>query len=125
MLLASFLSIARDARYGYNKMNWAFVSYHPTNTDVDDHYMTIACMVYVDGQLFNLVFYHHFIISSSDDESDCDTDILMASTTFINEHNESQLPKFRGLTKPRKANLKRNRLGGHLRYLLDLRKAML
>jgi hypothetical protein len=87
--------------------------------------MTIACILCVDGQYLNLVFYHHFIVSPPDNESDCDTDILMAPTTFINEHNESQLPKFRGLTKPRKANLKCNRLGGHFRYLLGLRKAML
>jgi hypothetical protein len=41
-------------------------------------------------------YYYDTFIDTSSDESDGDTDILMAAATFIHEHNESQLTRHRG-----------------------------
>jgi hypothetical protein len=64
-------------------------------------------------------YYYDTFIDTSSDESDGDTDILKAAATFIHEHNESQLPRHRGLVPGRAANLERNREAGHVQLCND------
>jgi hypothetical protein len=64
-------------------------------------------------------YYYDTFIDTSSDESDGDTDILMAAATFIHEHNESQLPRHRGSVPGRAPNLERNREAGHVQLYND------
>jgi hypothetical protein len=56
-------------------------------------------------------FYKNVIESSSNEEADDDTELMMAATMLRHEHTSR--PVYRGSVKGRKANVKRNRERGH------------
>jgi hypothetical protein len=64
-------------------------------------------------------FYKHVIDTSSDSDSDDGTEILMVAATLIHEHNERQMPRFGGSTRPHMSNLKRDQEGGHVQLYKD------
>jgi hypothetical protein len=61
------------------------------------------------------MFYKSVIESSSDEESDDDFELIMATAALIYEQNSRP----RGSTKPRRANIKRNREKGHYQLYRD------
>jgi hypothetical protein len=62
-------------------------------------------------------FYKNVIESSSNEEADDDTELMMAATMLLHEHTSR--PVYRGSVKGRKANVKRNRERGHYQLYRD------
>jgi hypothetical protein len=63
------------------------------------------------------MFYKNVIESSSDEESNDDSELMIAATMLLYEHTSR--PVYRGSFKGRKASVKRNRGKGHYQLYLD------
>jgi len=58
-------------------------------------------------------FYNHVLCSSSDDSSDDETEVLAAAVLLLHEHEENQVPRYRGSVKGRAPALDRDRVAVH------------
>jgi hypothetical protein len=63
------------------------------------------------------MFYNNVIESSSDEEANNDTELMMAASMLLHEHTSR--PVYRGSVKGCKANVKPNRERGHYQLYLD------
>ena len=57
--------------------------------------------------------------SSSDDESEQTTQLMVSAATILHEHHSREMPVYGGSRKGRDRNVPRNRVGGHARLFKD------
>jgi hypothetical protein len=73
-----------------------------------------------DGLKQSIEFFVKDVLDRlSKDEAYASLGLMVAAASLIREHTEIQRPVHRGLTRPRRGNLKRDREGCHYRQYRD------
>jgi hypothetical protein len=67
----------------------------------------------------NEFFYKKFVQTSSDEDSDDDSDVLLAVPSLLHDHNEAMLHQWKGSVPDQAKNLDHNREAGHVQLYND------